>query len=329
MTFAITITILVLQILNFVVHTFGCYLLICIFRDRNSDVQVIYLLNLSITEAVMSFMGILITPPASLFITLSKKTSVFIHQVQYYVMIVLEAGVLLVYYMTMMYITLDRLLEIYWNIRYPVKWSKRKAKYLVGITWIVCLTASISVCLCTHFFGIQLERPFVLYVYPTLDIGFLILTSVTYIMIFHKFKKTRIAPAISRNTSKKNKKTRKRSTLEVFRKSQFKVPLLLITSFILFMIIPDLLYLTIGIIKNERSEKLVGYCFISITLSYLIDGYIYLYLHIKVRVKLQKKVHKWFHRRSVRLSSSGSTSSAANISSMNAMASRRRKSDYQ
>merc|ERR1712150_25920 len=85
----------------------------------------------------------------------------------------------------------------------------------------------------------------------------------------------------------------KMSAFQVFRKSNFYVAVLLITSFLMLMVIPDLVYLVVGFLKAEKSAGLTAYCYLSILLSYLVDGFIYIFLQNKVRRKLQKKMRKW------------------------------------
>lgn len=278
---------IVLQFTNFLIHIFGCYLLASIFREGNGNIQLVYLLNLGISEAVINFLGILLTPLSS-FGTFSTATISATHQVQYSIMIVLETGVLLVYYLCMVYITLDKLFEVKLNIKYPIYMNERRAKYLMIVTWIACLGFGSFVCIWFHTVKNKLEEPFVKYVYPTLDIGYLVLASVSYVIIFQKFKESRSAPL--RHRLNKGKKL---NTFQVFRKSNFYVSGLLIASFILLMVIPDLVYLVIGILKAEKTDELVAYCFLSILLSYFVDGFIYILLQRKVRMKLKKKIKKW------------------------------------
>ena len=44
----------------------------------------------------------------------------------------------------MIYITLDRLLGITLNIRYPVYWNENKAKYLLIGTWVLGFISSLA-----------------------------------------------------------------------------------------------------------------------------------------------------------------------------------------
>ena len=42
----------------------------------------------------------------------------------------------MVYYLSMFYITFDKLLEVILNIRLPVYWNVEKAKVLLLVTWV-------------------------------------------------------------------------------------------------------------------------------------------------------------------------------------------------
>lgn len=289
----VVVIVLVIQLLNLGIHLFGCYLLVIIYRSDKASVQMIYLFNLSITEIIINLIGILLTP-VTLFGTPSFIALQRIFQVQYHIMIVLESGVLLIYYFAMIYITLDKLLEITLNIRYPIYWNSKKAKCLIIATWIFCILLGVFVSIYSYMKGVFLEAVFVKYVYPVLDIGYLTLACVTYVFIFRKFKRSQAAPIKLRRASVFHQP--QLTNCQVFLNSNFRVPVLLITTFLFLVVIPDLIYLFVGIVMKKRSDGVVAYCFISILLSYFVDGFIYILLHSKVRAILTKKMRKWRRR---------------------------------
>lgn len=76
----------------------------------------------------------------------------------------------------------------------------------------------------------------------------------------------------------------------LFRKSRFYVSVLLIITFILFMVAPDLTYLIIGIVYNNPSESLLNGCWICYALPNLADGYIYIFVQDNVRKAFCEKI---------------------------------------
>ena len=89
---------------------------------------------------------------------------------------------LLVYVLTLFYITADKLFSIVFNIKYPVYWNVRKTKYLLAITWCLALMVSLSFCCVIHFARVDalalIHR--YLYFYLGLEILFLVFTVVSY-----------------------------------------------------------------------------------------------------------------------------------------------------
>ena len=63
----------------------------------------------------------------------------------------------------------------------------------------------------------------------------------------------------------------------------FKCLVLLILSFLIFMIVPDLIYLFVGIINGNETETLLTACWISYAVSMITDGLIYIFMQAPVR----------------------------------------------
>lgn len=284
----VTITIFALQVLNVLIHAFGLYLLLCVFHDGNSNVQLIYILNLCVSELLINLIGVVILSVSFCFAHSSHETIIVLQNVYQFLIVVLETGILLVYYMCMFIITLDRLMEILLNIRYPIFWNEIRAKRLMICIWIVCLAIGITLSTLTYTYRMSFETTFIQYIYPTLDVSFLLLAALTYIFIFKKFKSSRVAPIRLHRASVQ---VIKLTVIQVLKKSQFKVPILLITSFLLLMEVPNLVFLFENVLLHQRkSQGFIAYSVISILISYLVDGYIYIFLQAKVKAKMKKKL---------------------------------------
>ena len=68
-----------------------------------------------------------------------------------YVLIFMFTGVSPVFYLTIVYITVDRLLAASLSLKYSAYWEESKAKTLVASTWLVCISTSAMFCLLHHY----------------------------------------------------------------------------------------------------------------------------------------------------------------------------------
>ena len=116
-----------------------------------------------------------------------------------------------------------------------------------------------------------------------MDISVILITIITYILIFHKYNKSRRARISTING---------RGEFVAFRKSVFLVPTSLILTFILFVNIPNLIYLCIVIINNNLSEVIsIISAEIPYAVSHLVDAGIYIFLLGDVRRFLLGKIY--------------------------------------
>ena len=261
---AFNILLLVLNIINIVLHGIGIYLLYCLYNRCTHRIQQIYLINLSVTECILNVLEAL--KLLRLLVPISDKTGKTLDLIIPYVIMMQFTGISLVFYFAMIYITLDRFLEIVLNIKYPLYWNKYKAKYLLIFTWVVGAVSGIIVCLANTYTGFQWEGLFFKYVYPTIELSFVILAVMTYSFIFHKYRRCKNIPTPSIN--KRNViQFQRPSLLLVFRQSRFYVSVLLVISFLLFMVAADLIYLFAAIVYGINSDILLTSCLISYAIS--------------------------------------------------------------
>ena len=309
-----------LKVVNIVIHSVGIYILRCLRRNGKEDVQMIYIINLSITELIInvtSFVrNLLKLMPFSIF-----KSSEFRYVVLYsYIAdyIVLKVSL----YITMVIITLDRMFLVMLNVFYPVYWSIRKSKLLIRVVWLVSMVTFIVISVlhnnaCKHVYmyinetialnenitnineTIALNGNFskslynkkcqnyqnmffliVNYITVTFDFMFIIISVVSYGIIFHKLKQ-------SQRNQWKPKSTTQKSLWQIFRKSRFDSVLLLVLTFVFFVIPADLLWAFYLTYKNKTIELLTT---ISYAISYLSDGLIYIFMNEKVKELLFRKL---------------------------------------
>ena len=84
------------------------------------------------------------------------------------------SGVMLVYYASMFYITIDKLMEVLLNIRYTALWNTQRAKTLVIATWILGAVISILITILNETVTLDLVLVFTVYVYPVVDMAFIL-----------------------------------------------------------------------------------------------------------------------------------------------------------
>ena len=284
MNIILSYILLSLNLVNVLLHMLGAYLLISMYPTCRRSLQQIYLINLSISECLTNFLEV--CRIISHLIPFKDNHLKIVNGIRYYTLIVSFTGISVVYYLVMIYLTLDRLMDIVLNIKYPVYWSEEKAKYLLITTWLFGLFSCVTVCICYQLFNFNWEDAFFKYFYPPIEFAFIILALTTYGFIFHKYRKNRLdAPGYLDNCTPRR---RKNSTIQIFRKSRFYISVLLILTFLLFMIVPDITYLFLAIIYKSKSDILLTCCWISYAISNLADAYIYIFVQDEVRGKLWK-----------------------------------------
>ena len=267
------------------------------------------------------------------FFQLTPHTSKLVNQVQDYVMIIMFAGISVVYYLDMIYLTLDKCAEIWWNIKYPLYWDKRRTKQLLTGTWLMASCLVLVVALLHTYTAYDWKVHMFTYCFPALNFLFLVIASFSYGFIFYKYKQTHDSPLMKVTThkskigansndennntttteaelirenklylerNKRNNKsnikarstilvTRRQSSFEVFRKSKFMMIFLLIVTFIIFIVIPDLTLLFVEIVNGQESRDIMVVCWIMYAVGNLFDCYIYIFMQSSVKKLLIRK----------------------------------------
>lgn len=275
-----------LNICNVLLHGTGSYLLKCQYRLGRKSPQKVFIINLSICELLMNLLETLRSIPRAL--EVSPKTKLLIDGVQNYVLITMFTGVSFIFYLDMFYITLDRLLSVLLNFRYKFYCTENRARNLMSATWCMGVLITICISLAHRFVKYDWKPSFFTYVYPILEFTFILIAIATYLFIFKQYK-----DSCRKNTRIWRRKTGyngKVTSIRLFQNSRFFVPLLLIATFIVFMVIPDLVYLFHGILCNNISESLLAACWISYSISNLADAWIYIFMQKSVLRLLKIKL---------------------------------------
>ena len=280
-----------LNFINMALHTFG-FLLLCCVKQKGS--QLIFLLNLSISEFLKNF--VLSLKTLQQLLSNSKNSLILIEEIHIYVGIVYDYSIMFSYYMTMFAITADRYFIILLGKRYQNYWSTIRTKYLLVITWILGILTSLTISLAYKFMGDHKEIRYfinapdreaavVVYSSPLIDAIFIVLAIAVYYKIFRKY--TRSQQKLSNDAIHRQRE----SAFQLFVQSKFFIAVLLISSFLMFTIIPDMIFSYYQISDKPISSKLDTICYILFVTSDLADVFIYVFVQVKVRKILWKKIN--------------------------------------
>lgn len=238
----------VIQLAAFVLHGIGLYLLWRLFREGKGDVEHVYIFGLSAVEIGACFCLLL----KSGLNIITVLTEYEFKVVKMNLNILLLTLITVVLYSNMFYILINKTLEVYLNILYPVHWSIRKAVQLEIVTWIMGCFVYITVCVAGNVTAFQYRMIFVLYFRPVFDGLFIISAVCSYTYLFVKYKQSKQLPKtvsvyVVNSTARTNKHPKKQqsSTWSIFLHSKFFISIALVFTFCAFIVLPDILQIFI------------------------------------------------------------------------------------
>lgn len=279
------ISTIIFRLMTIVTHGLGILLLQNVYKNEDQKPEIIYLINLSISEILFMFTDILRTPFTN-FVEFSPRITSVVEETQEYVAIYGGFGIISAWYLSMLHLTLDRLLDVLLNIKYSLFCYPERTKLVIRITWFITSTFGVTMCLLHRFVNFDSMRILVKFVFPCFDFIFIIIAIVTYGIIFHKYRHSRTPPTKSSIYSTSSRV----SITDTFRASRFNLPLCLIVTFIFFITIPDFLY-SFGVANYQMGTNVVDeICEVSIVLGCCSDGLIYIFLSPSVKRLLMKKL---------------------------------------
>lgn len=295
MILALDIALSILVLVNTVFHFIGFCLLIRIYRRGLKNTQKIYIINMSIFEALQNLMSNLQRIPEM--ISHKREISKWLEYIQHYATLLNLTGIWIVLYFTMIFITIDRFLVVWLGFRYSIYWTKKKALYLVNITWAICLSFSISVAMGEAFLHFHYQDLFYVYFYPTMDFLYMVIVVTAYVYIFYRYQKSfKLEHKKSRKTIRQRRPS---TTQQAFSQSRFYTTILLVSTFLIFIVIPDLIYMFFGpkISNRLHHERPHGYksnilfdvCRFSYAIASSLNFFIYIFLQLPVRRLIRSK----------------------------------------
>ena len=280
MSLEINVTLITLTVLNLLFHSIGSFLLVTQYRNGKKTVQQMFIINLSLTELSASIVMLLEEVPE--LIPLDVSVSRVIETISEYIYVIIYV-IFCLYYISMVYITMDRFLGILLNFKYPLYWNRTKTRYLLTTTWLVSIITCIAVCVVYSQEKVDYRLFFTKYIHSVFNFGFIALIVVTYSYIIRKFRK-RATTSLHINFTDQQPQT----LCNMICKEKFYVCFLLVTSFILFMVIPNLFYLFYDLSASKHQLKDEVKVFYQI--SFLSDAIIYIFMQPSVRRLLWKRL---------------------------------------
>lgn len=291
MNFLTTAAVLLpLGVFNVLLHTLGCYLLVRLYKKGTRTVQHVYLINLSLCAILKSSTSVItITIAIS---TMNKHDDHFDWpelsiKVVTYLGYINETGVYYMHFASMLYITADRLLSVVFNVRYHAYWTKEKAWKLVLGTWVTNFILTVIIVVLyyikmKHGYSYHITDTVTCHIPALLNALYVMFAIATYVVIFRTFVSSK------RETTNVEIESDRESTISIFKRSRFFVSVLLIFTYICFMVIPTLNYtITVFIYHHfPRVQSLIRLILERISDS--VDGAIYVFLNRSVRKVLRE-----------------------------------------
>ena len=272
-----------LYLVPVLLHLVGLYLLYATRRTYFNHTQRLYLIALSSTELVMAILKIV-----QRFCYIAGAV-----EIGFYVWMVQTSGVFLCYILTMVLITVDRFLEVYLNLRYPLICTKRRTGLALLVT--LMLSTVLAIVLCSTYGDFETAHiVMALYFWPTTEITFIIVAVFTYSYLFTKIRANRyrlkqLVKQLPRMRSETDEAVNRRRNLKHIKK-RFFLPSLLIATFVLFWFLPDLgefIFMLKGVHVTSSQALIIN---IGYVLAMSSDALIYVFSSIPVRSRLLKYI---------------------------------------
>ena len=268
--------------------------MICLYRMGKKRPQLIYLIGLSCCEALYNFLILLTTLIPRVILIVDEESNIT-ETIQHYFYIATSTGLSFIYYCSMMSVIFDRFLGIFLSLKYKAYCTTFKAKVVVSTLWMIGFALIFTLPLIDVLANFHVDLGITWYVYPCFDLSIIVLSIVTYLYIFKKYKSSQSSTSSISTVSRAHSS----SSANLFKNSKFFIPLLLTITFVIFIALPNFSYFFITEINKKKYPALRVAVRLCYSLSELVDAFIYLYLQPSVRRLLWKKLQMLFRRASV------------------------------
>ena len=181
-------------------------------------------------------------------------------------------------------------------------------------TWLFAGVLVILISLLHHLTDYSWEEHLFKYCFPVLNFFFIVIALSSYGFIFYKYKQAQKDPVVNsasrtckfehsikkifviplgpvpRGSQQRMQRPQKVNVFRLIRTSRFFAIFLLIVTFILFIVVPDLVYLFVRVQNGQESNTLAITCWILYAVGNLADCYIYIFMQPAVRKQFSQKI---------------------------------------
>ena len=183
----------------------------------------------------------------------------------------------------MIYLIIDRLLDVHLHIRYPLYFTEQRVTYIMLAIWLLCFIYAILVIILIRFKigNRQAITWFVLLFHIGIDTVIVLSALITYIFLYMKVRHFRAIDISQRRAGKNN-------DIKVSNKTKFLLPCLIIATYLVFnntanvMFLHKYFFMEAGHAKSLISE--ISHWFW--ILGHLSDGVLYIFLQKDIRKRL-------------------------------------------
>ncbi|XP_057303557.1 uncharacterized protein LOC130640955 isoform X1 [Hydractinia symbiolongicarpus] len=257
-------------------HCLGIYLLICLKHKRRNQDTVI--LNLSIAEIAMSLFDLTQN-------ILSRGNSVTSTNIRY-LTIAQCSFFVLPSFLIMILLTLDRFFEVYLNLQYFIYFNKKKTRILLALCWLTGLVCGIVLLSLKKFYE-DTSTIIYKYIFPVTEGVFFVVAVVTYTYLYKKFRLVRRHPS----TESVNRSTKATAPKSGLRGRNFFAPLLIIATFLIFVMVPDVTNLILFYILETGTNLHSNILLLFYAIGFTCDALIYIFLQKHIRDILMLKLN--------------------------------------
>ena len=224
-----------------------------------------------------------------------------------------------VYHMMMIYITLDRFFHFYFPFRYGTIFTRFRTKLTCALTWLFSLAAFVVVATMNEVHTFDFKYFAYGYMYPALEVLFLICAGFSYGYIAHVVRHHNNFSVSRTSTRTDMRRHRSQDKIIVPRNSLVRkadydvtddhvilhtsvnishirqnmrlyIPTLLVVTFVLFMVLPDIVYLVYIIhFKQPETQAFQAGIWMTYSVSFTSDAVIYVFLQEEVRQELMRR----------------------------------------
>ena len=287
MALSIDIVLISVAVLNLTCHSMGSFFLISVYKKGRKTVQQILLINLSVTELVISLINLIIevyvnTTQEIRARSLTKGARTSPLQFAQVARKVLFCS----YYTAMIYITADRFFGVLLNIKYPIYWDTKKTKILLYINSCTIVVFTVVLTVIYGFIPFNYTCLFTLYVHSVFNVIVLLLCFTTYSYIFYRYTRRQVHP-INQSAAEEGRSC---GPCGKFGRSKFHLTFLLIASFLLLCVVPNMILWFVDGSNNFNSDMVEDVVQVFYVVSFLVDAMIFIFLNPLVKEELRKTV---------------------------------------